>query len=88
MKNIRYKHTRVFTSDWTDDLEWVAPGAMCVLVGHCDENAPTSKMWYTMQRGTGGVSGNLDWSGITAGEEQQTTSANTPTGFARFWRSM
>lgn len=61
MKNIRYKHTRVFTSDWTDDLEWVAPGAMCVLVGHCDENAPTSKMWYTMQRGTGGVSGNLDW---------------------------
>lgn len=61
MADIRYKHTRVFTSDWTDDLEWVAPGAMCVLVGHCGETDPAHKMWYTLQRGEGGVSGNLDW---------------------------
>lgn len=61
MANIRYKHTRVIDADIFCNAEWVKPGAMCVLVGYCDESTPERKMWYTLQRGKGGVSGNVDW---------------------------
>lgn len=62
MSDIRYKHTRVFQSNWFDDLSWVKPGAKCVLVGRHSDFAPWCKVDYSLQRGENGVPGNADWS--------------------------
>ena len=91
MANIRYKHTRVIDADIFCNAEWVKPGAMCVLVGYCNESTPERKMWYTLQRGKGSVSGNVDGKpegATTDGGARPPTSAGTPSGFGKFWRSM
>ena len=55
---IDYKHTRIFYPRQYDDLEWVAPGKTCILVGRT--NIMSGAKWYELRHDTSGIGGNLN----------------------------
>lgn len=55
MSKISEKRPEVFDVCMYSDVSWVKPGAMCVLVGLCDEGEKGQEMDYYLQRGTDGV---------------------------------